>query len=106
MIRTTRLAGARTASFLFLAVCVRAVVKRPLGPRAGAVKVTVAPATGFPALSVTVTASRIGNRDPAGVLSPLAAPAVTASGLPARFFNVKWAGWLLPVVVAVALKAP
>ena len=37
-------------------------VKRPLAPFAGAAKVTVAPATGLPFLSVTVTASGIGKR--------------------------------------------
>jgi hypothetical protein len=38
--------------------------KLPLGPLAGAVKVTVASATGLSYVSVTVTASRIGKRVP------------------------------------------
>jgi hypothetical protein len=41
--------------------------KRPLAPRLGAVKVTVAAGTGLPSASVTVTASGIGKRLPAGV---------------------------------------
>jgi two-component system, OmpR family, sensor kinase len=60
-------------------------LKRPLGPRAGAVKVTTAPATGLSYPSVTVTASRIGKRAPTGVDWPLAAPALIVAGGPARF---------------------
>ena len=44
--------------------CFFARVKRPLGPDFGAVNVTVAPTTGLPFLSVTVTASGIENRVP------------------------------------------
>ncbi len=54
----------------------RDTVKCPLAPFAGAAKVMVAPATGFPFLSVTVTASGIGKRVPTVVDWPLAAPAV------------------------------
>ena len=46
------------------------------------------PETGLPFLSVTVTASRIGSREPMVVEIPSAAPVAIASGWPALFWSV------------------
>ena len=79
--RTVRLARVRV-----FFVC--GIVKCPLAPFAGAAKATVAPATGLPFLSVTVTASGIGKRPATVVDWPSAAPAVTLLGAAARFSSV------------------
>ena len=78
----------------------------PLAPPVGAVKVTSTPATGLSCLSVTVTASGIGKRPPTPVDSVAAAPAVTASGVPARLSSWMLAVALLPVTAAVAVNVP
>ena len=80
--------------------------KRPDAPDAGAENPTVIPGVGSPSLSVTVTASRIGKRVPAAVDSAAATPAAIAAGLPGRLRSVKLAAFVVPVVVAVAVKVP
>ena len=64
---------------------------------------TVAPATAFPFLSVTMTASGIEKRVPTVVDWPLAAPAAMLLGAAARFSRVYWPG-CAPGAVAVAVK--
>src|SRR5260221_7543980 len=95
--RTTRLLRA-----FFLG---RGTMKTPLEPLAGAVKVTIAPATGFPFLSVTVTASAIGKRSPTVADWPLTAPTVMPLGAAATFSRAYPPG-CAPRVVAGAVKRP
>ena len=78
------------------------VTKRPLGPRVGALKLTSASGTRLPSASVTVTASRIVKRAPAGVDCVAPAPGVSLAGLPARLRSAKLTG----VALAVALPLP
>src|ERR1700730_15028003 len=100
VVRTRKVRLVRTVFFLG-----RGTRKSPLDPRTGAAKVTIAPATGFPLLSVTVTASGIGKRSPTVADWPATAPAVMVVGAAARFSRVYLPGCALRAV-AVPVKLP
>src|SRR5665213_3096269 len=72
------------------------VVKRPLGPRAGAVNVTSTPATGSFFASLTVTARGSGKRLPGAIDWLAPTPTVSLPGLPATLETAPHALEALP----------
>jgi len=78
----------------------------PLAPEAGAVKVTIAPGTGFPPTSTTFATSGAGNALLIGVDWGLPDDAVIAAGDPVVFVSVKVAGAEAPFAVAVTTYVP
>src|SRR5579863_3203828 len=82
------------------------VAKVPLAPVDGALKVTVAPGTGFLSASLTVTDSGMVKVEPTGDCCVTPAPGVTLDGAAARLVRVNTAGLVTPWAVAVTVKVP
>ena len=65
------------------------LAKAPLGPEAGAVKVTVTPGTGLPALSLTVACRAVAKAAPTVALCGVPLAAVIEAGAPAVLVRAK-----------------
>jgi hypothetical protein len=84
-------------------VAVFTPAKLPLAPLPGTVNVTVAPLTGLPPASFTVTASGFANAVLMVVLCGVPLVAVIDAGAPAVLFNEKLAGVATPATDAVTV---
>ena len=82
--------------------------KVPLAPLpdAGAVKVTVAPLTGLPPASLTVTCSGVGYAVLIAVLCGVPAVAVMLAASPTWLLNEKLAAPVTPATLAVTVNGP
>jgi hypothetical protein len=74
--------------------------KVPLAPLPGGVNVTVAPLTGFPPASFTITASGAANATLIAPSCPVPLVAMVLAGGPSVFVNEKFAVAVTPITLA------